>query len=121
MVTVDLSLTAPHLNLDPTLAERLQPLLHSVSLSRGATGGGGGRAGLAVSQAQLKHSLYMTTSNFHSVSLVSITGSCTYVGSSVRIYSHSVCLFLCCVFLFLCCVCVCVCVCSSDRQCSIRQ
>ena len=78
ITSVSLSLTTPHLNLDPTLMERLQPLLYSTASSRT---GRGGREGLsaAVSEPQLKHSLYMTTSNYHSINLVRLTVIYTFL------------------------------------------
>ena len=76
VTSLNLSLTTPHLNLDPTLVERLQPLLNSASSStKAARGGGRGGLSTVASQPQLKHSLYMTTSNYHSINLVRFSHS----------------------------------------------
>ena len=65
--SVDLSLTTAHLNADVTLLDRLQPLLTSPLRSQYNSLRSGGTLGQT-----MKHSLYMTSSNYHMVNLVSL-------------------------------------------------
>ena len=64
---LDLSLTTAHLNADVTLLDRLQPLLTSPLRSQYNSLRSGGTLGQT-----MKHSLYMTSSNYHMVNLVSL-------------------------------------------------
>ena len=60
---IELSLTTAYVNLDMTLVDRAQPLLTAPLHSRQTSM-------RSSSLEKMKHSLYMTTSNYHTVNLV---------------------------------------------------
>lgn len=81
---LNLSLTTAHVNADVTLMDRLQPLLRASLHSQHSSLRSGGTLGQT-----MKHSLYMTNSNYHMVNLVSLIDSLySYVHVVIEIDSY---------------------------------
>lgn len=81
---LNLSLTTAHVNADVTLVDRLQPLLRASLHSQHSSLRSGGTLGQT-----MKHSLYMTNSNYHMVNLVSLIDSlCPYMHLVIEIDSY---------------------------------
>ena len=64
---VDVQLAAVHFNADVTLMDRLQPLISALSRTTHTPL-------KSTSLEKVKHSLYMTTSNYHTINQVSVLG-----------------------------------------------